>query len=68
MHRRSLHPMKWTEGQVLHRWTRHEYKRLIDHGQCGDGETSQLVARGDPSLSPFALINVPGVGDVLGRY
>jgi hypothetical protein len=91
--------MKWTEGQVLHRWTRHEYKRLIDHGfldeddpielldglllvkeppdkahpiplapQCGDGETSQLVARGDPSLSPFALINVPGVGDVLGRY
>ncbi|PYN99981.1 MAG: hypothetical protein DMD91_11435 [Candidatus Rokuibacteriota bacterium] len=35
--------MKRAEGPVLHRWTRHEYERLIDHGFLDEDEPIELL-------------------------
>jgi Uma2 family endonuclease len=35
--------MKQAERPVLHRWTRHEYERLIDHGFLGEDDPIELL-------------------------
>src|SRR5882724_12780038 len=35
--------MTQAERPVLHRWTRHEYARLIDHGLLDEDEPSELL-------------------------
>src|SRR5438445_10711075 len=35
--------MKQAERPVLHRWTRHEYERLIDHGFLDEDEPIELL-------------------------
>ena len=35
--------MKQTERTLLHRWTRHEYERLIDHGFLDEDDPIELL-------------------------
>src|SRR5258705_2889710 len=35
--------MKQAERPVLHRWTRHEYERLIDHGFLDEDDPIELL-------------------------
>jgi Uma2 family endonuclease len=35
--------MKYTQQPVLHRWTRHEYGRLIDHGFLDEDDPIELL-------------------------
>src|SRR5258707_14021394 len=35
--------MKQAERPVLHRWTRHEYERLIDHGLLDEDDPIELL-------------------------
>src|SRR5881628_698599 len=35
--------MKQAERPVLHRWTRHEYERLIDHGFLDEDDRIELL-------------------------
>jgi Uma2 family endonuclease len=35
--------MKYAEQPVLHRWTRHEYERLIDHGFLDEDDPIELL-------------------------
>ncbi len=39
----SMRAMKQAERPVLHRWTRHEYERLIDHGFLGEDDPIELL-------------------------